>query len=89
VERETVQNEADEDIDLFCEIISELARLLRSLESRTRDELRAEVMTAVISVNTLAAPVGFLAAGQRARPMGCRASIPRSSCATATRASGR
>jgi MFS family permease len=34
------------------------------LTSRTPDALRAKVMTAVISVNTLAAPVGFLLAGQ-------------------------
>jgi uncharacterized membrane protein YozB (DUF420 family) len=34
------------------------------LTSRTPDELRAMVMTAVVAVNTLAAPLGFLAAGQ-------------------------
>ena len=34
------------------------------LTSRTPDALRAKVMTAVISINTLAAPLGFLAAGQ-------------------------
>ena len=34
------------------------------LTARTPEPLRAKVMTAVISVNTFAAPVGFLAAGQ-------------------------
>jgi predicted MFS family arabinose efflux permease len=34
------------------------------LTARTPDVLRAKVMTAVIAVNTLAAPLGFLAAGQ-------------------------
>ena len=34
------------------------------LTARTPPELRAKVMTAVISVNTLAAPLGFLVAGQ-------------------------
>lgn len=34
------------------------------LTARTPEELRAKVMTAVISVNTLAAPLGFLCAGQ-------------------------
>ncbi len=34
------------------------------LTSRTPEALRAKVMTAVISINTLAAPLGFLAAGQ-------------------------
>jgi predicted MFS family arabinose efflux permease len=34
------------------------------LTSRTPDALRPKVMTAVISINTLAAPLGFLAAGQ-------------------------
>jgi predicted MFS family arabinose efflux permease len=34
------------------------------LTSRTPDALRAKVMTAVISINTLAAPLGFLVAGQ-------------------------
>jgi predicted MFS family arabinose efflux permease len=34
------------------------------LTSRTPDALRAKVLTAVISINTLAAPLGFLAAGQ-------------------------
>lgn len=38
--------------------------LIAVLTSRTPDALRAKVMTAVISVNTLAAPVGFLLAGQ-------------------------
>ena len=34
------------------------------LTSRTPESLRPQVMTAVISVNTVAAPLGFLAAGQ-------------------------
>jgi predicted MFS family arabinose efflux permease len=34
------------------------------LTARTPEALRAKVMTAVISINTLAAPLGFLAAGQ-------------------------
>jgi len=34
------------------------------LTARTPDALRAKVMTAVVAVNTLAAPLGFLAAGQ-------------------------
>lgn len=34
------------------------------LTKRTPDDLRAKVLTAVISVNTLAAPLGFLVAGQ-------------------------
>ena len=34
------------------------------LTSRTPDALRAKVLTAVITMNTLAAPLGFLAAGQ-------------------------
>jgi ENTS family enterobactin (siderophore) exporter len=34
------------------------------LTSRTPEALRAKVMTAVISINTLAAPLGFLVAGQ-------------------------
>jgi predicted MFS family arabinose efflux permease len=34
------------------------------LTSRTPDQLRAKVLTAVISINTLAAPLGFLVAGQ-------------------------
>jgi len=38
--------------------------LIAVLTSRTPERLRAKVMTAVISVNTLAAPLGFLAAGQ-------------------------
>ena len=38
--------------------------LIAVLTARTPDELRAMVMTAVISVNTLAAPLGFLVAGQ-------------------------
>ncbi|HEX4747562.1 MAG TPA: MFS transporter [Gaiellaceae bacterium] len=38
--------------------------LIAVLTARTPEGLRAKVMTAVISVNTLAAPVGFLVAGQ-------------------------
>ena len=34
------------------------------LTARTPPHLRAKVMTAVISVNTLAAPLGYLIAGQ-------------------------
>ena len=34
------------------------------LTARTPEALRAKVMTAVVAVNTLAAPLGFLAAGQ-------------------------
>jgi MFS family permease len=34
------------------------------LTSRTPEGLRAKVITAVISINTLAAPLGFLLAGQ-------------------------
>jgi predicted MFS family arabinose efflux permease len=34
------------------------------LTSRTPEALRAKMMTAVISINTLAAPLGFVAAGQ-------------------------
>ena len=37
---------------------------LAVLTARTPADLRAKVMTAVISVNTLAAPLGFLVAGQ-------------------------
>ena len=40
------------------------APLIGVLTTRTPAALRAKVMTAVISVNTLAAPVGFLLAGQ-------------------------
>jgi MFS family permease len=38
--------------------------LIAVLTARTPEELRAKVMTAVISVNTIAAPLGFLVAGQ-------------------------
>ncbi len=38
--------------------------LIAVLTARTPEDLRAMVMTAVISMNTLAAPLGFLAAGQ-------------------------
>lgn len=37
--------------------------LIAVLAARTPDELRAMVITAVISINTLAAPLGFVAAG--------------------------
>jgi MFS family permease len=38
--------------------------IIAVLTKRTPEELRAKVITAVISVNTLAAPLGFLVAGQ-------------------------
>jgi predicted MFS family arabinose efflux permease len=38
--------------------------IIAVLTARTPDGLRAMVMTAVISINTLAAPLGFLVAGQ-------------------------
>ena len=38
--------------------------IIAVLTSRTPDGLRAMVMTAVISINTLAAPLGFILAGQ-------------------------
>ena len=38
--------------------------IIAVLTARTPGELRAKVMTAVISVNTVAAPLGFLVAGQ-------------------------
>jgi predicted MFS family arabinose efflux permease len=38
--------------------------LIAVLTARTPVDLRAKVMTAVISANTLAAPLGFLVAGQ-------------------------
>jgi MFS family permease len=38
--------------------------IIAVLTARTPDDLRAKVMTAVISANTLAAPLGFLIAGQ-------------------------
>ena len=38
--------------------------LIAVLTARTPESLRAKVMTAVISVNTIAAPLGFLVAGQ-------------------------
>jgi MFS family permease len=38
--------------------------IIAVLTARTPPELRAKVITAVISVNTLAAPLGFLVAGQ-------------------------
>jgi predicted MFS family arabinose efflux permease len=47
---------------LFTPLIN--GPLIAVLTARTPGELRAMVMTAVISVNTLAAPLGFLAAGQ-------------------------
>jgi predicted MFS family arabinose efflux permease len=38
--------------------------LIAVLTARTPQDLRAKVMTAVVSVNTIAAPAGFLVAGQ-------------------------
>jgi MFS family permease len=38
--------------------------LIATLTARTPEALRPKVITAVISINTLAAPLGFLAAGQ-------------------------
>ena len=38
--------------------------IIAVLTARTPEDLRAKVITAVISVNTLAAPLGFLVAGQ-------------------------
>ena len=38
--------------------------IIAVLTARTPDGLRAKVMTAVISINTIAAPLGFLVAGQ-------------------------
>jgi predicted MFS family arabinose efflux permease len=38
--------------------------IIAVLTARTPDDLRAKVMTAVISLNTLATPLGFLLAGQ-------------------------
>jgi len=38
--------------------------IITVLTTRTPEDLRAKVMAAVISVNTLAAPLGFLIAGQ-------------------------
>ena len=38
--------------------------LIAVLTARTPEGLRAKVMTAVVSANTLAAPLGFLLAGQ-------------------------
>jgi predicted MFS family arabinose efflux permease len=47
---------------LFTPLIN--GPLFAVLTSRTPDELRALVITAVISINSLAAPLGFLVAGQ-------------------------
>ena len=47
---------------LFTPLIN--GPIIAVLTARTPPELRAKVMTAVISVNTLAAPLGFLLAGQ-------------------------
>jgi predicted MFS family arabinose efflux permease len=47
---------------LFTPLIN--GPVIAILTARTPDELRAKVMTAVVSVNTLAAPLGFLIAGQ-------------------------
>jgi len=38
--------------------------IIAVLTSRTPEDLRAKVMTAVISLNTIAAPLGFLIAGR-------------------------
>jgi predicted MFS family arabinose efflux permease len=38
--------------------------IIAVLTARTPDQLRAKVITAVISINTVAAPLGFLLAGQ-------------------------
>jgi predicted MFS family arabinose efflux permease len=38
--------------------------IIAVLTARTPEDLRAKVMTAVISVNTIAAPLGFIVAGQ-------------------------
>jgi predicted MFS family arabinose efflux permease len=38
--------------------------IIAVLTSRTPDDLRAMVISAVIAINTVAAPLGFLAAGQ-------------------------
>jgi predicted MFS family arabinose efflux permease len=47
---------------LFTPLIN--GPIIAVLTARTPAELRAKVMTAVISINTLAAPLGFLVAGQ-------------------------
>jgi MFS family permease len=47
---------------LFTPLIN--GPIIAVLTTRTPAELRAKVMTAVISINTLAAPLGFLVAGQ-------------------------
>ena len=47
---------------LFAPLIN--GPLIAVLTARTPDSLRAMVITAVISINTLAAPLGFIAAGQ-------------------------
>jgi MFS family permease len=47
---------------LFTPLIN--GPIIAVLTARTPENLRAKVMTAVISVNTLAAPLGFLLAGQ-------------------------
>jgi len=50
--------------------------LIAVLTSRTPDELRAMVITAVISINTLAAPLGFVAAGLMIERWGVARSSP-------------
>jgi MFS family permease len=47
---------------LFTPLIN--GPLIAVLTARTPENLRAMVITAVISINTLAAPLGFLVAGQ-------------------------
>lgn len=47
---------------LFAPLVN--GPLIATLTARTPEELRPKVITAVISVNTLAAPLGFLVAGQ-------------------------
>jgi hypothetical protein len=51
--------------------------LIAVLTARTPDGLRAMVMTAVISVNTLAAPVGSPRGGAGARALGRRPALRR------------
>ena len=48
------------------------------ITARTPVELRPKVMSALISVSTLSAPLGFLVAGQLLEPWGAAASSRRS-----------
>jgi predicted MFS family arabinose efflux permease len=50
-------------LSMFCTPLIN-GPIIAVLTSRTPDDLRAMVMAAVISINTVAAPLGFLAAGQ-------------------------